>query len=259
MIKMITCLKEEDLTYYKNFLEPSAKKFQLYLFQTVTKKDTKDEGEAKKYNLAVEAMFSNNMAEDNDIVVFIREDVGIVDQLFKDKIEMIFNEKPDVGLVGIMGSSQVSKSVEWWMNPPESLRGQILQGTKEEPGKGEHLVKGPVGFYTDVVTVDKCFMAMRASLLRELTFDDSICSDELYNTDMCLQVLNKGYKIAVADILLHQAKHPENKSQEDDWNATREKLIEKWVTTSEFPITVDSFKGIEKSDILRPEVMEIEL
>lgn len=259
MIKMITSLKEEDTRYYKQFLEPSSKKFQLYLFQAVTRKGSPTEGIAKKYNLAIEAMFSNNMAEDNDIIVFINDDIGIVDALFKEKLELIFKEKPDIGVVGVLGSNQISNSIEYWMNPTQFLRGHILQAEENDVTRGNHLIKGPIGFYDNIMAVDKCMMAVRAGLLRDIRFDENIYKNEdLYNIDFCLQILERGYKISIADILIHQARQPINLSDDMNWKNERQKTIDKW-NKYEFPINSNSFKDIEKMSIKRPEVMELEI
>lgn len=257
MIRLISSLREGDMKTYKEFLEPSAQKYQLYLFQAVTKKEAADEPEAKKYNLAVQAMFGNNMAEPGDLVGFIHEDIGIVDSLFKEKIHAVFNKRPDIGMLGVLGSNQISDSFEWWMNPPEHLRGHIIQGTSDNPGKGEHLVKGLIGFYDDIVSIDKNLMIVRSEILKEIQFDDEIFTiNELYNTDFCLQVLEMGYKIAVADILIHQANQPKNESKNPVWQETRLKAIAKW-SKYKLPITINSFDDIDKKSQNGLEVMEL--
>ena len=93
-----------------------------------------------------------------------------------------------------------------------------------------------------------------AALLR-VRFDDGIYNGkDLYNTDFCLQVLEKGYKIAIADILLHQAKRPENMADSKEWNDERTKTLEKW-SKYDLPITINSFDSFTTS----PEIVRVEI
>jgi hypothetical protein len=255
-VKFIICRKanQESEINYKTYLEPSLQKLQVQVFQAITQEGKPEESVTKKYNAILQALNERNLFDDRDILVFCEEDVNIVDNYFMEKINMVFDQKPNVSIVGVLGTTEINQNVEWWMNNQDKLRGHILQNTGEGSNKAQHLIKGQIGFHENVVAIDRCIMMVRASVIKNIKFDEDICQDELFNIDFCVQALQQGHSIAVADILVYKNGMPKNNENDPVWNETKTKLLKKWMEKGlQIPITTGSF------NFERKEVMEIEL
>jgi hypothetical protein len=154
-----------------------------------------------KYNLGVETALKDCIP--SDIIVLVHEDVRIEDPLFVEKLLMVFEKKPHVGVVGVVGATELTTRGGWWMHAPQMLRGHVMQ---ENEGKTAHLVKGQVGYFEDMVVVDGLFMAARPAVFDNIRFDDKMFTgNDFYDVTFCVDALMEGHKIAVADILLHHA------------------------------------------------------
>ena len=252
MIKFIVARERGNQQLYADNLEQGLKRFGFQVFQAMTQDNVPEESKPKKYNTTIDALWQNNLIVPEDIICFCNEDIMLLDTEFPNKIQMIFNQT-QVSMCGVLGSSELNDSGEWWMTGPEFQRGHIMQSNGAQAEESHHLVKGQIGFFTDVVAIDRGFMAIRASELTELRFDDSFALD-FYNTDICLQLLDSGKSIGVADILLGQAEIPANKSDTPEWQERRNALMNKWQGRGyTFPLTINSF---ERKDV---GVVEIEL
>jgi hypothetical protein len=238
---------------FKQFAEPSLKKIGTQVFQIYDNDKNVHENIFKKYSAGLETVKQNGL-NDTDIVILMHEDVFILDNLFKEKIELLFSEKPEVGLVGVVGANELTERGGWWMNGSDKLKGHIIQG-QDDGGvdKGNHLVKGAIGYFDNVVCVDGCFMITKGEVIKNgLKFDDDIYTgNDFYDCDLCLTVLEMGYKIACADILIfHQSRGMGVFN--DAWKTAKDQFINKWNNKSyTLPYTTNQFKVKEiKSEII---------
>jgi len=231
MIKFIIRRKHPE--EYANYLELSLKK--LKLADTCDVHVLPEEetfGYSHSWNRGIDA-YINNKLNDDDIVCFCHEDVLILDPNFSQKLEMIFKLKPEVGLVGVTGSSKLPEHGRWFDENFEDLVGQWATNMDN---KTIIMGRNRIGYFDDVLVCHKFFIAVRASLLKEgLRFDQCFTFD-LYNLDFCLQVLERGFKVAVADILLLHKSQREEESNLDLFNS---KYIERGY---KIPLTIDQFK-----------------
>ena len=243
---------------FRIFAEPSMKKLGVQCLQVFDKDPTKPESIFKKYNASIEALIQGGLADD-DIICFTHSDVGIIDNLFKEKLDLLFNEKKDVAIVGIAGAVEITERLGWWMTTPDKMRGHLIQG-KAGGGQGEgfHLQKGAIGYFDDVVCVDGCMMITQGRFIKEgLRFDDQtfVEGNDFYDCDICLNALNMGYRIAVADILIfHQSSGMGVFN--DAWKKNGEIFKQKWLNKGyKLPFTSDQFKKKEISS----EIVEIQI
>lgn len=227
---------------YQNFILSSIKRFGGNHL-TVTSDEGKNDSIFVKYQEGVKGIKDLNVPDD-DIVVFVHEDVGIVDINFKEKLELIFKQNKNVGLVGVVGTTELQESGAWWMNEGYKLRGHLVQG--DDNNKGFHLVKGPIGFFTDIVAIDGCFMATTGKIVKEIIkFDVDTFKDDnhFYDIDLSFQILEAGYDIAVADILIFH-KSMGKGALKDEWFIAKDKFINKYKSKGyNFPISKDNFKN----------------
>ncbi|MEM4261035.1 MAG: glycosyltransferase [Candidatus Woesearchaeota archaeon] len=246
---------------WRMFLEPSFRRHGFTKVLQIMDQPGLTENIFKKYNAGIEALFSPQcgVLNDDDICIFCHEDIGIADPFFRQKIEMIFTEKRDIGILGVCGTTEFTEHGGWWMNTPNKLRGHIIQGKDNAPiGEGYHLVKGPIGFFDDLVCVDGCFMATTGRFIKEgIRFDMQTFNEgnDFYDIDFCFQFLERGYKIAVADILLFH-KSSGMGSMTESWKVNKDKLIKKWTDKGyKFPIVRNDFKIKENQN----NIVEIEI
>jgi hypothetical protein len=258
-IKVIIPRGGNDEDKFKTLAEPSLRKISngIQLLQVFDKDATINENIFKKYRGGIEAALNSGL-NDDDIVIFMHSDVSLVDSLFKEKIELLFSEKPDVGLVGVVGAIEITEKGAWWANTPDKLLGHILQG-KEGGGvsEGYHLQKGPIGYFDNAVCVDGCIMMVRGKLIKEgLNFDnDTYNGNDFYDLDISLTVLEMGYKVATADILVFH-KSPGMGVFNDTWKEAKNQFINKWQNKGKvLPFTADQFK-VKQND---NEIVEIVL
>ncbi|MFA5484927.1 MAG: glycosyltransferase [Candidatus Pacearchaeota archaeon] len=207
-----------------------------------------------KYNLAVNILRNATISED-ELVVFSHEDVSIIDAQFFDKITYLFNSRPDVGIVGIVGSEKISMD-GWWLDTRNNPKGRILQRNIKrniKRGMGTLIEFSNVGFYDNVVSVDNCFFVVRGTLLNRINFDitNMINDNHFYCNDLCFQSLLNKYKVVVADILIyhHSTEHFEISNE---WTESQKIFVEKY-KDMKFPITINSF------DLNTPEIIEVKL
>lgn len=230
MIKFI--VKRRSEAEYNSFLGESLKKYNLMSCDVTPTNEEQSKGYSFAWNLGIEAFIKSGLDND-DIICFAHEDVTILDPNFSQKLEMIFKLKPEIGLVGVTGSIELPENGFWFGKNSE--RGQWITHNDKQ---SILMNKGNIGFFDDVVVVHKFFIAIRASLLKEgLRFDECFTND-LYNVDMCLQVLERGFKLSVADIILeHESKR--------EGNVGIDLLISKYKERGySFPITQDQFKNL---------------
>jgi hypothetical protein len=221
-----------------------------------------------KYSHGVRALKQSNIG-DEDIVVFVHNDVSFLDSNFKQKVEMIFDEK-DVALLGFVGTKELKENGCWWDNPVNILRGHLIQGKRDKNnGEGIHLVKGQIGFFDDVVAIDGLCMITLGKYLKSggIEIDTATYQgNHFYDLDLSMSFLTKGYKIGIADILVYH-KSEGDSNQSEQWMAERDKFIKKWKAKGiQFPVTYESIKewrernNIQTPDLNKqPQIIEIEI
>lgn len=242
---------------FRIFAEPSLKKIGTQALQVFDKEKDKPENIFKKYNAGIEAAIQTGL-NDDDIIVFMHEDVGIIDNIFKEKVELIFQEKNDVAIVGIAGATEITDRGGWWMTTPDKMRGHLVQG-KQGGGQGEgfHLQKGAIGFFDDVVCVDGCLMITQGRFIKEgLAFDDKTYEgNDFYDIDFCFRAQEMGYKVAVADILIYHQSSGMGVFN-DSWKKAKDTFINKWEQKG---LTLPFVRSQFKMKEIKSEIIEIEI
>jgi hypothetical protein len=236
MIKMIVARHDE--TIFQQYLKTSLMRLTIQVCEIHNDTIKENNTMTKKYNKGVDAIKPE--LKDEDIVCFCHEDVKILDPQFMPKLEMAFREKSDVGLLGVIGTSQMEESGAWWQTDNSKLRGHIIQ---ENNGKEFHLVKGKVGYFDDMVAIDGLFFAIRGKVINEgLRFNEDLSGYDFYDIDVCLKVLEMGWKVGCADILV-QHKSPGEGSLNENWSVNRDIVINNLKESKyNFPIVSKDFE-----------------
>ena len=187
-----------------------------------------------KYNQAVDS-FADKLSPD-DIICFIHEDVKILDPNFTEKIELVFKEKQDIGVLGFVGSSELKDTAAWWYSDNSKMRGHIIQ---EHGGMASHLIKGPVGYFDDLVTVDGLCFFVKYKMFTEHGFrfdEETYDGFDFYDVDICMQSLEKGFKVATCDCLVQHRSIGDTNGKKS-WIEARAKCLNKWTSKGiRFPL-----------------------
>ena len=240
MIYFVICPNNDDV--FKEYLLPGLQKLETTCCICTDQTPGVPESIFSKYNAGIVKLIAdlNQPLKDDDIVTFCHEDVRILDPVFIQKVELVFKERGDIGLCGVVGATEVSESGAWWHNQPNNMRGHIIQ---ENGSSSSHLIKGLVGFFDDLIAVDGlCFFIRGNLLLNGLRFDQKTYNGyDFYDIDTCASVLEKGFKIGCADILV-QHRSIGDVGKKKGWYEAKDLFLKKWKAKGfTFPLSQKSF------------------
>lgn len=186
---------------------------------------------AKKYNYAIENII---LKSDDPIICFRHKDsyistpYDVVDYKLAKRFD---NER--IGICGLIGTIALDKTCTWWTGVQRAggrstyAEGAIIQGGLSEKCE---LIEYPMndhpGVYDHLATVDGCCMFFPKRVFEEgLRFDESLCGYHFYDTDICLQLLERGYRISTIDI---RVKHYSEGHPPKNFNELRNIFFQKW-------------------------------
>ncbi len=195
-------------------------------------------GMCQKYNKGIKLL---GEIESNDIIVFVHEDVKIIDDNFERKLQMYFSGNKDLGVLGVYGTSHYAGGGWWNYERPYYSFGKIRQCFND--GSVKTMSDNfNVSFRKDMLIVDGCMMAIRGDLLKKQKFDESIKGYHHYDNSYCLDtIINTDYKVAVGDLdILHLSEGDVNK----EWESQAKILLNKYINKgfNNMPLTCEKLK-----------------
>ncbi len=134
------------------------------------------------------------------ILCFVHEDVKFISQDWGKILINQFNSDSKVGIIGVAGSTQKTKAPSaWWVNKGIYPTNIIERLPGKEPF---HIVKGWCSNETfkEVVVVDGVFIAARK--MEGTRFNTLIPGFHNYDQSLCIDYINKGYKVYVTKEIL---------------------------------------------------------
>lgn len=193
--------------------------------------NTKGNSMAKKYNYAIENIVLKN---DDPIICFRHNDCNILTPIdvCEYKLSKLF-EDGDVGIAGVIGTIALDKICTWWNGVLAAGgrmtygSGSIIQGGVDEKGNPtEYPMKDHPGVHDYLATVDGCCMFFPRWIFEQgLRFDENLKDYHFYDTDISLQVLERGYKVSTIDIV---AKHTSEGKPPKKFEELKNVFFEKW-------------------------------
>ena len=163
---------------------------------------------AKKYNYAIENIV---LKTDDPVICFRHKDTYIKTPLdiVDYKLNKRFEDKR-IGICGLIGTIALDRNCTWWNGVPTAggrqtyAEGAIIQGGISSTGSlVEYSMSDHPGVYDYLATVDGCCMFFPRRVFEEgLRFDEKLTDYHFYDTDICLQLLEKNYKISTIDIAI---------------------------------------------------------
>ena len=193
--------------------------------------NTKGNSMAKKYNYAIENIVLKN---DDPIICFRHDDCNILTptDVCEYKLSKLF-EEGDVGIAGVIGTIALDKVCTWWNGVLAAGgrmtygSGSIIQGGVDEKGNPtEYPMKDHPGVHDYLATVDGCCMFFPRWIFEQgLRFDENLKDYHFYDTDISLQVLERGYKVSTIDIVV---KHTSEGKPPKKFEELKKVFFEKW-------------------------------
>lgn len=186
---------------------------------------------AKKYNYAIENYI---LPGKENIICFRHKDTYIKTPLdvCEYKLQKLF-ESGTVGAAGVIGTIALDKTCTWWTGVPiAGGRGTYGSGSIIQGGLNNalQLIEYPMndhpGVHDYLTTIDGCIMFFPKWIFEEgLRFDENLLDYHFYDTDICLQTIERGYKVATIDIIAyHYSIGQPPKNFED----LKKVFLEKW-------------------------------
>lgn len=186
---------------------------------------------AKKYNYAIENIVLQN---DDPFICFRHNDSKLVTPIdvCEYKLNKLFEEK-DVGIAGVIGTIALDTNCTWWNGVPRAGgrgsygSGYIIQGGKDKDGKPiEYPMNDHPGVHDYLATVDGCCLFFPRWIFEEgLRFDENLKGFHFYDTDISLQVLERGYKVSTIDITV---KHFSEGKPPKEFEELKKAFFDKW-------------------------------
>ncbi len=141
-----------------------------------------------------------------EILCFMHDDVLFRSTGWGNAIINHFNEDERIGLIGFAGTHFLPDTPMYWYSSPFVSQRNLNndQGCVEEHFHEDWFGERNI---IDVVAVDGfCFFA-RKSLFEQIVFDEKTFQGfHLYDMDICMQVIQSGYKVCVCrDVLAEHA------------------------------------------------------
>ncbi len=191
-----------------------------------------------------------------DILCFMHDDIiSFHTNGWGLNVEKHFEVNAKLGLVGISGSHFLPNTPAEWYHCQLGSGGciQTVDGVTENSQHLEHFENNNT--ILEAVIVDGMWMCIRQSLFTNIHFDiENFSGWHCYDTDICLQVINEGYKVAIiSDVLLE---HSSWGNLTMEWVESTKKVHAKW--SHILPI-VRSFEMSESEIDLRTKMIAISM
>ena len=186
---------------------------------------------AEKYNYAIENII---LKSDDPVICFRHYDTFICtpNDVCHYKLEKLF-EKHTIGIAGVIGTIALDRTCCWWHGVLNAGgrqlfgSGSIIQGGLNEKCQViEYPMNDHPGVHDYLATVDGCCMFLPKWIFEEgLRFDENLKDYHFYDTDISLQVLERGYKVSTIDIKVKHYSQGKPPKQFDD---LRKVFFAKW-------------------------------
>jgi hypothetical protein len=158
-------------------------------------------------------LYNKGMNESiNDIVVFMHDDIDIETTNVTKKLNDLFDDFPEYGIIGLAGTNNMVSGMWWQIR--ESMQGQVKH---EHQGKvHRNNYSGSFGDeLKDVIVVDGLFFAVHKKRIVE-GFDEEFPGFHFYDIPFCFANFLKGVKIGVTTkiMVIHKSIGMVNKQWE---------------------------------------------
>ena len=168
-----------------------------------------------------------------NILCFVHDDLLFKEINWGNKISQILSEDNNIGVVGVAGSHFLPRAPFYWWSSPFISEHNLTCG--KECFNWLH----PESSLVDAVACDGMCMFFRKTIFEKIRFDeDHFKGFHCYDMDICMQVLQEGYRVCITNEILvdHQWQEQYQNNELEKW---LDVFYEKW--NQSLPI----WKGVE--------------
>ena len=162
-----------------------------------------------------------------EFLCFMHEDVVFHSVNWGIKVESVFADHPETGMIGIVGGQFIPDTPCSYWEGGCSV-GEMIQGSIGGDGKYQSVREGKkVMELTDVVAIDGFWMCLRRDLFSKVYRDDKTYDGfHCYDIDISMQVWESGYKVQIVpDILIE---HKSLGNTDSVYLEQNQRFYEKW-------------------------------
>ena len=166
-----------------------------------------------------------------DIVVFCHDDILIETKQWGKKLNKLFNNHPEYGIIGVAGSKYMPKSGRWWEDKNQMF-GKVKHTNNGKSWLSEYSVDLGNSI-EETVIVDGLWFAIDKNKIKS-TFDESVEGFHFYDVTFCFQNHLKGIKVGVTTKI--RVNHMSIGQTNEEWEKNRTKFADKY--GEELPIKI---------------------
>lgn len=168
-----------------------------------------------------------------EYLCFLHDDIYMYSKGWGNTINKVFNERKEIGLLGVAGTQIKTKMPSaWWRCPEDQKRIHIIQHSQHA-----ETITRYTGFsknsLEEVVVIDGVFMAMRKD--GNICFDTKIKGFHNYDLNISFEYIKHGYQIFVTNEILIE--HFSAGSINKDWVESTFKIHNLY--KSDLPLSID--------------------
>ena len=176
---------------------------------------------------------------ENDIVVFMHDDIIIQSTNLTPKIVKMFDKFPDYGIIGVAGTTDLANG-RWW-DIRKSMYGKVGHTKDGKTWINKYNNESFVDNLKDVVCVDGVFFMVHKQWIKE-KFDEDFKGFHFYDIPFCVSNYKAGVKIGLTTKfeIVHKSIGVTN----DQWEANKLQFEEKFKDV--LPIKLEGNKSFDE-------------
>lgn len=186
---------------FDTMLSPTIKLLQSKCISISPKNDEDITYKSIMYNTGVKTALDNKLINDNTIVIFTSPNVNIIDPLFMEKLDYIFNSNStcdNVGVVGVTGFSDINNF---------GNINNLLNGITCISPDDKYIGSENRAFHRNVSNVNDSIFAVRGKVLLNLAPFNTKTNMGV-GVEICINAYKCGYTATIADIAIRLDKFP---------------------------------------------------
>jgi hypothetical protein len=220
MISVVYCTREPNPKHTEHIIKTSGLHKHIEVIEIINN----GESLTKSYNRGLKQ-------SKNDIVVFCHDDIIIETKQWGKKLNKLFINYPEYGIIGVAGSKYMPKSGRWWED-----RNQMFGKVKHTNNGKSWLSEYSVDLGNSIeetVIVDGLWFAIDKNKINT-SFDETVEGFHFYDVSFCFQNHLNGVKVGVTTKI--RVNHMSIGQTNEEWEKNRIKFANKY--SKELPIKI---------------------
>ena len=180
--------------------------------------------------------------EEDDVVVFLHDDVEILSTPAKFREYIEIARKPGVGFVGVAGATSFTRNGGWWTSRQSGeTRGFVWQGKEDVTMKPNYF-----GQSGQVTVLDGCLLAATIKTIQDVGLGQPhylTSKWDFYDIHLTFLAHSKGYSNYVVPIMI---RHESDGQMREGWYKAKDEFMREWNSSIPCSLPVDKTNGLPK-------------